>query len=1388
MHGLEQPAFPAGSESRRTRDVLDRRAEVLQHIASYDISFIEAATGMGKSTLLPQFVLDGSPQNVVWQLQPRRLATKRLAEYLAKVRPDSEVGFCLRGEQQVTAHSRLIYMTTGYFLHFALHHIHGFEKNIELASKPGDAHEAEVTDPAAAVSASMILQRGCTHLFIDEVHEASEEIELTLLLVKLLSLRGKLPFSVVVLSATLDFTTLHEYFLTQPQKVLSWCLTKSKFASVTDVVMMGNIDVPGWSMDDAHFYGFKFKASTVETDLKLGLRLIATDGFWKVQDVLKDGIAFDHLKIDDIIIAINGISAGTLDRQGLKVNLARRPIELHLLRALPSLPTIAPVPLQLAAETPYAVEVIYLDDLEQLSAIMGQPVHGTYFNSEKHKAGIGPDLQLLGFCVRLLLRTCCTKDDCALVFLPGLAEIEHFIKELEKTMRETSLQPCLDWVVLHSVTLEETCEVKRPDILRPTAYIATSIAETSITLPELSIVFDFGFSRLSIFDASLQLEQLVTRMTSKSSARQRAGRVGRTKPGRVYRLYPRDHWDSMPDIDAWEAGSTRCLESSILLVAKTLVPVLRLELCECMMLLVRPPSETQLALGLSQLDEIDALVGNENKNYQLTAFGEFAACLSMGGPRMARLVYCGVLFRCVRSAIALTALHIICSRFDLFAMPPDLRFSVNVTDGQAADADSRNEERAQHSQQVQLNESGPLGLRITRSTASKWVLSHVKEGSWAEAQGLQVDDELVSLNGSPTLGMTELQLKELLTTVRPLNLFFLRSTLLLEAEARVEQDEVLSRKSLMQLIQIAKCSAKFDDGCFSEPLIFLRALECFIERTLPYELFILHRLRQVDVLCREISTKLRSMGNAARKRYQKNWSNWNEQQSFLTRLAEDEEFWSLDYTRPLSAARCDWDSSRHFLYNCLDQSGVSDLRLVLCAAFPANFLFAVLKPQVRQFTHPELEFWLPPEEQGPQVRSAPNSTAISNESESVQDASQSKPIMILDAVLSTVSSEELAQRIAHTFSTRPPILTQMGETSTFQVEFQWDYGEWTWNTPRIADLSSAATANMLAQRDPKQRLWLLQVNDEANPSPCGQLLLSHTWEWRVLRLPHLTVKTLPRLTPLSKAGPIQGVGPDIPGAGHGSSGFRLAISVDLDISRLSQQEGRKFRGGKGVRNWLTSWLPNVNGTDLAMLLCLWPKGFTLHEDLSSIQKQSRYAAITLGTGLTICFHTSQPFTAEKLSWLSKRFLRIKTALRTGLFVVSELPSNEELSNWAGEHLSRVKVSTEPWPSAPEACQFTHAAGFVTVHLKTFPPKLISPAGSNSPKVKFDMPKACDTNFSRPPFAPGRHLEPFWKQYWLDAVCSASCPQQSHACFSDSNPPSFSTECVVRLPGSSRMEV
>ncbi len=67
--------------------------------------------------------------------------------------------------------------------------------------------------------------------------------------------------------------------------------------------------------------------------------------------------------------------------------------------------------------------------------------------------------------------------------------------------------------------------------------VSTNIAETSLTIDGVVYVIDPGFSKQKVYNPRIRVESLLVSPISRASAQQRAGRAGRTKPGKCFRLY-----------------------------------------------------------------------------------------------------------------------------------------------------------------------------------------------------------------------------------------------------------------------------------------------------------------------------------------------------------------------------------------------------------------------------------------------------------------------------------------------------------------------------------------------------------------------------------------------------------------------------------------------------------------------------------------------------------------------------------------------------------------------------------------------------------------------------------------------------------------------------------
>jgi ATP-dependent helicase HrpB len=140
-------------------------------------------------------------------------------------------------------------------------------------------------------------------------------------------------------------------------------------------------------------------------------------------------------------------------------------------------------------------------------------------------------------------------DGDVLVFLPGAAEIRRVLRLLEDSVLPQGVD-------LHALYGDLTAAAQDAALApapagRRKVVLATSIAETSLTIEGVRVVIDAGLARSSRFDPVTGMSGLVTTRVSRAAADQRRGRAGRLAPGVCYRLWPEEATRSLePSIPA----------------------------------------------------------------------------------------------------------------------------------------------------------------------------------------------------------------------------------------------------------------------------------------------------------------------------------------------------------------------------------------------------------------------------------------------------------------------------------------------------------------------------------------------------------------------------------------------------------------------------------------------------------------------------------------------------------------------------------------------------------------------------------------------------------------------------------------------------------------------
>ncbi|XP_071601524.1 ATP-dependent RNA helicase TDRD9 isoform X2 [Heliangelus exortis] len=166
--------------------VAKHREEIVSLIESNSVVIVQGATGSGKSTQIPQYILDYCIQQSVYcniaVTQPRKIGASSIAKWISKERSwtlGGFVGYQVSLENVSTKETRLLYMTTGILLQ-------------------------------KVVCAKSLAE--FTHIFIDEVHERTEEMDFLLLVIRKLLHTNSQSVKVILMSASINCEEFAHYF------------------------------------------------------------------------------------------------------------------------------------------------------------------------------------------------------------------------------------------------------------------------------------------------------------------------------------------------------------------------------------------------------------------------------------------------------------------------------------------------------------------------------------------------------------------------------------------------------------------------------------------------------------------------------------------------------------------------------------------------------------------------------------------------------------------------------------------------------------------------------------------------------------------------------------------------------------------------------------------------------------------------------------------------------------------------------------------------------------------------------------------------------------------------------------------------------------------------
>ncbi|CEL52981.1 pre-mRNA-splicing factor ATP-dependent RNA helicase DHX15/PRP43 [Rhizoctonia solani AG-1 IB] len=175
--------------------------------------------------------------------------------------------------------------------------------------------------------------------------------------------------------------------------------------------------------------------------------------------------------------------------------------------------------------------------------------------------------------------------------------------------------------------------------------VSTNIAETSLTIDGIVYVVDPGFSKQKVYNPRIRVESLLVSPISKASAQQRAGRAGRTRPGKCFRLYTEK--DYIKELE--EQTYPEILRSNL---ANTVLELVKLGITDLVHFdYMDAPAPETIMRALELLNYLSAL----NDEGELTALGGIMAEFPLD-PQLAKMLIVSPEFRCSNEILTIVAM------------------------------------------------------------------------------------------------------------------------------------------------------------------------------------------------------------------------------------------------------------------------------------------------------------------------------------------------------------------------------------------------------------------------------------------------------------------------------------------------------------------------------------------------------------------------------------------------------------------------------------------------------------------------------------------------------------------------------------------------------------
>jgi ATP-dependent helicase HrpB len=228
--------------------------------------------------------------------------------------------------------------------------------------------------------------------------------------------------------------------------------------------------------------------------------------------------------------------------------------------------------------------------------------------------------------VRSAVREALAREGDVLVFLPGALEIRRCQQALSEVYSDIEIVP------LHGdLPVAEQQKAVSPGASRR-IVLSTNVAESSVTIPNVTTVIDSGLARVARHSPWSGLTSLELEEISQARAIQRSGRAGRTRPGLAIRLFTQGNFSARVKHDAPAIEREELSEAVLTLASLELAPRVETGANDRALRFLSPPPEPSLRAAVDVLESLGAV-----RDMRLTPLGKRLLDFPVH-PRLARLI------------------------------------------------------------------------------------------------------------------------------------------------------------------------------------------------------------------------------------------------------------------------------------------------------------------------------------------------------------------------------------------------------------------------------------------------------------------------------------------------------------------------------------------------------------------------------------------------------------------------------------------------------------------------------------------------------------------------------------------------------------------------------